>query len=71
MYYLSLYTTLVFSYSSTKTTYTLTSSKLRTHVDVARIPNLFSFLLIEKPGVSLSTMKHVIPLYPFNESMLD
>lgn len=44
---------------------TMTLSKFSGQVEDARRPSLFSFLQISRPIVSRSTMKHVIPLYPY------
>jgi len=43
---------------------TRTLSKWIAAVVEDRIPNLSSFFPTENPGMSFSTMKHVIPLYP-------
>lgn len=44
---------------------TMTLSKFSGQVEEARRPSLFSFLQISRPSVSRSTMKHVMPLYPY------
>ncbi len=45
---------------------TFTLSKWTGQVVEERIPSLFSFFPIDKPGIPLSTMKQVMPLYPCN-----
>lgn len=45
--------------------YTMTLSKFSGQVEEARKPSLFSFLQISRPSESRSTMKHVMPLYPY------
>mmetsp|Transcript_10278 Transcript_10278/g.23436 ORF Transcript_10278/g.23436 Transcript_10278/m.23436 type:complete len:238 (-) Transcript_10278:225-938(-) len=52
------------SWPSTSSCGTLQSTKLTSHVEDARIPNLFSFLPMMTPGLSPLTMKAVMPRYP-------
>jgi hypothetical protein len=46
---------------------TMTSSNAREHVEEARMPSFCSFFAIVMP-MSFSTIKHVMPLYPFEGS---
>ena len=43
---------------------TMQSSKIRSQVELPRIPIFFSFLPTEKPGKELSTMKAEMPWLP-------